>query len=112
MQGKSVPIVLKDGKTRHLRFEWENICRLDREHKISIFDFGRDMIFASISPWKLTGVIWAGLLPEEPKLTIQDVEKLISFEDVMNQKIIEIVSEAIPTSFPEKEKEPEEVKKA
>ena len=112
MPTKSVPIILKDGKTRHLRFEWENICRLEREHKISIFDLGRDMLLGSISPVKITGVIWAGLLPEEPTLTIQQVERLISFHDFMDKKILDAINEAIGASFPEEEKESEAGKKA
>lgn len=112
MPTKSVPIIFKDGKTRHLRFEWENICRLDREHKISIFDMGRDALFGSISPWKITGIIWAGLLADEPKLTIQEVEKLIDFKDAMSGKLVNIITEALPESLPEEEKKPEELKKA
>jgi len=111
MPTKSVPIVLKDGKTRQFRLEWQNICRLDREHKISIFDFGRDAIFGQISPVKITGIIWAGLLPDEPTLTFEKVEKeLMAFEDF--QKYMDIITEAIPQFLPEAEKQKEPGKKA
>lgn len=103
MPEKSIPIVLNDGKTRHLRYEWEHICRLKREHAISVFDMGRDMMLGSADPLKITGIIWAGLLHEEPEITVEQVEKLMSFSDLA--EYMKALFEAIPSSLSPEETE-------
>lgn len=102
MPEKSVPIVLNDGKTRHLRYEWQYICRLEREHGISLFDFET---LASPSAVKITAIIWAGLLHEQEDLTIEALEKLMSLSELA--KYTEVLLEAIPTSL-----SPEEIEEA
>ena len=93
MPSKSVPITLKDGKTRQLRYEWSSLCRLKREHAISAFDVGREQLLGHVDPVKITGLIWAGLIHEEKDLTMDEVENLVDITDVMG--LMETVGEAL-----------------
>jgi len=106
MQGKSVPIVLKDGKTRQLRFEWQQICRLEKEKGISLFDAAKEIVFeGKISPIKITAIIWAGLIHEDEKLTIEQVEEFMEFSKI--SEYINVLSDAIDKALPEGDKSKE-----
>ena len=93
MPSKSIPITLKDGKTRQLRYEWPSLCRLKREHGISAFDVGREQLLGNVDPVKITGLIWAGLIHENKDLTMDEVENLVDIINVMG--LMETVGEAL-----------------
>lgn len=103
MNEKSVSIILKDGKVRHLKLEWPEACRLEKEHKISVFDFAglRNLV-------NVTGVIWASLLHENPELTFEEVEKLLDIQTHLRgeylNKITQILNIANPDEQQKKEK--------
>jgi len=109
MPSKSVPIVLKDGKTRQLRYEWESLCRLKREHGFSAFDVGKEQLFGSVDPVKITALLWAGLIYENPKLTIDEVESLVDVTKIIDH--MEIIGDALMEAIYGKEKAAE-LKKA
>jgi len=109
MPSKSVPINLKDGKTRQLRYEWASLCRLKREHGISAFDIGREQMLGSVDPVKITGLIWAGLIHAEPELTVAEVEELIDITESLD--LMGIVADALLEALHGEEKAGE-VKKA
>jgi len=109
MPSKSIPIVLKDGKTRQLRYEWSSLCRLKREHGISAFDIGREQLLGSVDPLKITGLVWAGLIHAEPELTIAEVEELIDISESLD--LMGIVADALLEAIHGEEKAGE-VKKA
>ncbi len=93
MSSKSIPITLKDGKTRQLRYEWPSLCRLKREYGISAFDVGREQLLGNVDPVKITGLIWAGLIHENKDLTMDEVENLVDIINVMG--LMETVGEAL-----------------
>ena len=109
MPSKSVPINLKDGKTRQLRYEWASLCRLKREHGISAFDIGREQMLGSVDPVKITGLVWAGLIHAEPELTMAEVEELIDITKSLD--LMGIVGDALLEALHGEEKAGE-VKKA
>lgn len=98
MPTKSVPIKLKDGKERVLRFDWGALCRFEREFGYSIIDVATKIGTGKISFLDATNVIWAGLLHEEKPMTLRQVEKLLVLDDFFDylKAIGEAVSEAIP----------------
>jgi len=93
MPSESIPITLKDGKTRQLRYEWPSLCRLKREYGISAFDVGREQLLGNVDPIKITGLIWAGLIHENKDLTMDEVENLVDISNVMS--LMETVGEAL-----------------
>jgi len=84
MPVKSVPIVLKDGKTRQLRFEWEALENLERELGLSIFELGPDIVAGKVGVTKMAVVIWAGLSFDEKDLQIDDVRKLLDSSEFLS----------------------------
>ena len=83
MPVKSVPIVLKDGKTRQLRFEWEALENLEKELGLSIFELGPDIIAGKVGVTKMAVVIWAGLSFDEKDLQLADVRKLLDSSEFL-----------------------------
>ena len=77
MPVKSVPIILKDGKTRQLRFEWQALENLERVLGHSIFELGPDLMAGKVGVTKMAVVIWAGLSFDEKNLQLDDVRKLL-----------------------------------
>ena len=102
MSSESIPITLKDGKTRQLRFEWSSLCRLKREYGISAFDVGREQLLGNVDPIKITGLIWAGLIHENKDLTMDEIENLVDISNVMG--LMETVGEALLEALHGKEK--------
>ena len=98
MPTKSVPIKLKDGKERVLRFDWSALCRFEREFGYSVIDVGAKLGTGKVSFVDATNVIWAGLLHEEKPMTLREVEKLLDLDDFFDylKAIGEAISEAIP----------------
>jgi len=77
MPVKSIPITLKDGKTRQLRFEWEALENLEKELGTSIFELGPSIMAGKVGITKIAVVIWAGLSFDEKNLQLDDVKKLL-----------------------------------
>ena len=99
MPAKSVPIKLKDGKARSLRFEWE-ACNLLEEHlDSSIFELAQQIINQKVG-FKKTGIIiWAGIFHEGEKLTLEDVVKLL--DSTKFTEYFEKIGGALNSLFPE-----------
>lgn len=104
MTTKSIPITLKDGKERELRFDWASLCRFEREFGYSIVEVGRRFGSGKISFVDATNVLWAALLHEEKPLTLIEVEELCDEKEFFNYlKIIaKVIEESIPMSDAEK----------
>ena len=99
MPTKSVPIKLKDGKERVLRFDWGALCRFEREFGHSIIDVGKKLGVGEISFVDATNVIWTGLLHEEKPMSLAEVQELLSVDDFFDylKAIGEAITEAIPS---------------
>lgn len=100
MPVKSVPIVLNDGKTRQLRFEWEALENLERELGLSIFELGPDIIAGKVGVTKMAVVIWAGLSFDEKNLQLSDVRKLLDSSEFLSYT--GKIAEALESVFEEK----------
>ena len=102
---KRVQIKLGDGtKKRFLRFDFEAISRLEEE-------IGEPLELtlrraATLSARSITGLVWAGLLHEEPEITIKKVRSLIPLDDIKG--ILEIVTNAVMRGTGQKDEEEEE----
>ena len=101
MPVKSIPIVLKDGKTRQLRFEWEALENLERELEISIFELGPDMLASKIGATKMAVIIWAGLSFDEKDLQLADVRKMLDSSKFLYY--MGKIAEALESVFEEQE---------
>lgn len=98
MPTKDVPIKLKDGKERVLRFDWGALCRFEREFGYSVIDVGKKLGGGEISFVDATNVIWAGLLHEEKPMSLDEVQGLLNVDDFFDylKAIGEAITEAIP----------------
>jgi len=99
MSTKEVPIKLKDGKERTLRFDWGALCRFEREFGYSVIDVGKRLGVGTVNFVDATNVIWVGLLHEVNPMSLRDVEKLLNLDDFFDylKALGEAISEAIPT---------------
>ena len=71
MPKPSIPITL-GGKTRHLRYTFNALCKLEQELGIPMSEI-IEMAAGSVSLTKFRAMIWAGLLDEDTNLTVEDV---------------------------------------
>ena len=95
----SVPIVLADGKTRHLRFDLNAICALEDAWGGSL-----DQIVKRLKNTKgvrlsdIRTLLWAALLHEKPGLKPEDVGALLDLEALGN--LTKALMAAFETAFP------------
>lgn len=99
MPVKSIPIVLNDGKTRQLRFEWEALENLEKELNLSIFELGPEIMVGKLGFTKTAAAIWAGLSSGEDKLELDDVRKLLDSSKIIIY--LEAIGDALNSVFPE-----------
>ena len=99
MPTKSVPIKLKDGKERVLRFDWEALCRFEEEFGYSVIEIGKRLGSGTINFLDATRAIWVGLLHEEKPMSLREVRALCILDDFFHylKAIGPAISEAIPT---------------
>ena len=101
MPKKSVPIKL-GGKTYNFRFDFNALCEFSHTIDIPISEIG-DKSASQMGPWEIRALIWAGLIWENPDLTVSDVGDMIEFSEL--GYIAEKAVEAFEAAFPEKEGE-------
>lgn len=76
----SVPIVLADGKTRHLRFDLNAICTLEDAWGIPVGEIAQRLSDTKgVRMSDIRTLLWAGLLHEERGLKAEDVGALLDF---------------------------------
>jgi len=101
----SVPIVLADGKTRHLRFDLNAICALEDEWKISVGEIAQRLSDTrGVRVSDIRALLWAALLHEEPGLRPADVGALLDFASL--RSLTETLMKALAASFPTDDGEP------
>lgn len=96
MLNKSVPIVLADGKTHNIRFDYNALCALEDEFKISIADLGV-ILSGPIGLKQIRAILWAGLLHENESLTAKDAGALIEVDSMA--QLAEAISNALSAAF-------------
>jgi len=78
---KSIPIILGDGKERHLRFDFNSFCALEEEFNISLQELPNKLA-GSLDAKTLRAILWAGLIHEDEALTIRQTGALIDIENI------------------------------
>jgi hypothetical protein len=101
MPKQSIPIEL-GGKTRHLRYTFNSLCRLEEETGIPIGDIG-NFKSGSLRLTTLRALIWAGLVHDDKDLTPEAVGEI--FEDMDLGTIADKIGEAFEAAFPEIDEE-------
>lgn len=108
---QTTPFMLE--KERHLLYNWNAFMKAELElsklkgkpttalevfRSMAIFAEGDTVDFTKISLTDLLILVWAGLLHEDPKLTLEKVGDNLLFTDL--SRVIMSVSEAIAASLP------------
>jgi len=66
-----------NGKPRHLKYDWPALCALERKSGLGLLqlmeEMGKTFKFSYIGL-----LLWSGLLHEDEKLTLEEVERWIS----------------------------------
>lgn len=102
---KKVPIKLSDGKQRQLLFDLNSLAELEDVYG-GHADALREVQTGSFKAIRAT--LWAGLLHEDPDLTIKDVGAMISISgmETLSNAIVEAFGIAVPTE-PMREQHPD-----
>ena len=103
MTKKTVPIVLSDGKTRHLRFDFNALIALEETLGISIANL-KDAMAGPGMLKAVRGILWAGLIHEDEALTLRVAGELIDAAKI--NEISAAVMDALSTAFGTAEGEP------
>lgn len=89
---KSVPIELD--RTRHLKFDLNALCSFEETtgKPIPSIDFN------ALSVTHVRALLWAGLIHEDPELSLTQVGAMISLDglDVISRTIVEALSTSMP----------------
>ena len=83
-----VELVLE--KPRKLRYTWRSIRRLNNEYDVNILDMDEESF---TNPDTISKILWAGLIWDDPDLTVDALDDLIELRQLAN--ISTKVSEAI-----------------
>jgi len=98
MPTNSIPIEL-GGQRRSLRFDFNALCALEEESDISILEIGKTLEAGSFKISTIRTILRAGLLHDNPKLTLHEVGAMIDLASLPT--IMEAVTEAITAAFPD-----------
>lgn len=96
VKSKSVPLVLMDGKERHLRFTLNALAEL--EDKYGSVEAAFNKVVQENSVTALRFVLWAGLCWEDEELTERMVGDLIDLNYM--QEMIDKLGDAIDGDMP------------
>lgn len=96
MLKKSVPIVLADGKTHHIRFDYNALCALEDELKISIAEIGA-VLSGPVGLKQIRAILWAGLLHEDDTLIVKDIGTLVDLDKMA--ELAEAIGNALNVAF-------------
>jgi hypothetical protein len=113
MPTKSVPVVFADGRTRHLRYDFNAFCTLEEVLHLPIADFGKKL-GKRMALKELRAVLYAGLIHEDPELTVKEAGELLeaAVEKGQMEKVGAAIAEAFNNSFgtgePKNANEPEQ----
>jgi len=97
IKSKTVPIVLQDGKERHLRFTLNALALL--EEKYGSVDKAFEIVQSGSSIIALRYLLWAGLSWEDDALTEEKVGDLIdiAYMGEMIDKLGNAMTDSMPT---------------
>jgi hypothetical protein len=93
---ETVSITLKDGKPRHLRYDYNALCALEEEYGMA-FDNLKELQDIIAKPGRnlrtFRFLLWAGLSHEDSALTVQQVGALIDLDRTgeIGQKLVEAI---------------------
>lgn len=96
VKSKSVPLILMDGKERHLRFTLNALAEL--EDKYGSVEAAFNKVEQDNSVAALRFVLWAGLSWEDDELTERTVGNLIDLNYM--QEMIEKLGKALDSDMP------------
>jgi hypothetical protein len=100
--GAAEPVTFElAGKRYRLRFTLAALKALDQGHQIKVMRGGDSMIDAVRDPEKLALILYHGLLPNHPEITIDWVEQ--NFDSGMLLELAPVIGQAIsgkPTALP------------
>lgn len=86
---RRLPVTIElDGKERSLKFDLNALCLFEEQAKTSLRSALADLSMTSVRT-----LVWAGLLHEDPLLTVQDVGKMefVSLRDV-SEKVVKALN--------------------
>ena len=91
--------IVVGGKERTLKYNLYSFCRLDEECGVNILngDF-----MSAIRPRGLIGLLWAGLITDDPELTLDDLARDVDMNELM--RLPDLVNAALLNSMPDEEK--------
>jgi len=97
---KSIPVVFADGRTRHLRYDFNAFCTLEEILNLPIVNFGKKL-GKRMALKELRAVLYAGLIHEEPELTLKEAGELLegAIEKGQMEKVGAAITEAFNNSF-------------
>lgn len=93
---KSIPIELD--KPRTLRFDFNALCSFEDATGLSVFN--PDVLTSNLSATKVRALLWAGLLDEDPGLSLKDVGVMLSSGNL--SAITAKITAAIKAQTPER----------
>jgi hypothetical protein len=96
IKSKTVPLVLQDGKERHLRFTLNAMAEL--EEKYGSIEKAFERVEKNSSVVALRFILWAGLIWEDPDLTEREVGDLIDIAYM--QELIGTLGSALNSDMP------------
>lgn len=94
VKNKTTSIII-GGKARNLKFDMNSLVELEEIYGTV------DAAFATLEKGKMKdvrNVVWAGLLHDEPELTVREVGAMISVEDL--GMLMQGITEASDTDLP------------
>ncbi|MCI6925560.1 hypothetical protein [Butyricicoccus porcorum] len=94
---KKVPVMLSDCKQRHLLFDLNALAELEDVYG-GHADALKEVQTGSFRAIRAT--LWAGLLHEDPNLTIKDVGAMIAVDgmSIISDAIVDAFNIAVPTA--------------
>lgn len=97
IKSKTVPLVLQDGKERHLRFTLNALADLEEKYGSIEAAFKKVEDESSVSALRF--ILWAGLSWEDPNLTEHEVGNLIDIAYM--QDMISTLGTALSGDMPD-----------
>lgn len=86
-------------RERRLSYPWGSIKRLKREHGLNLLLLVSEQAEQLMEPDVLSAVLWAGLLADDPDLTVEQVDGMLSLGRLVT--VAESVTAAIAESLKE-----------
>jgi len=98
MKARTIPITLSDGKPRNLYYGFNALIKITKVVGINIFEIGTAMSGPG-SLEAIRGILWAGLVHEDEKLTLEATGNLLDGEFYRMPQISELIVEAVTSAY-------------